>query len=42
MNKRLPFTIQGAGHAVPNRVMTNADFEKFLAARGNDVRWLEL
>lgn len=30
MAKRLPFTIEGVGHALPGRVMTNADFEKFL------------
>ena len=30
MAKRLPFTIEGVGHALPARVMTNADFEKFL------------
>lgn len=30
MAKRLPFTIEGVGHALPGRIMTNADFEKYL------------
>ncbi|MBP7936941.1 MAG: ketoacyl-ACP synthase III [Phycisphaerae bacterium] len=30
MAKRLPFTILGVGHALPGRIMTNADFEKIL------------
>lgn len=30
MKQRLPFVIQGLGTALPDRVMTNADFEKFL------------
>lgn len=30
MNKRLPFTIRGIGCAVPDRIMTNTDFEKIV------------
>ncbi len=30
MKQRLPFVIRGLGTALPDRVMTNADFEKFL------------
>jgi len=30
MSNRLPIMIRGTGHAVPPRVMTNADFEAFL------------
>ena len=38
MNKRLPFTILGVGSALPAKVMTNADFEKYLETSDEWIR----
>jgi len=38
MQHRLPFAILGVGSAVPDKVMTNADFEKFLETSDEWIR----
>ncbi len=38
MNTRLPFTIQGVGSALPEKVMTNADFEEYLETSDEWIR----